>query len=76
MIDNWFQNLVLIYMVLIAYLIPDEPADIEEKIQREDYIVKELMMKSKKKETKAIKIDRSQSIVDQLDHALQQLKST
>ena len=63
-------------MVLIAYLIPDEPADIEEKIQREDYIVKELMMKSKKKETKAIKIDRSQSIVDQRDHALQQLKST
>ena len=45
MIDNWLQNLVLIYMVLIAYLIPDEPADVKEKIQPEDYTAKKLTMK-------------------------------
>ena len=35
-------------MVIIAYVIPDEPADVQEKIQREDYIVQEIMTKARK----------------------------
>ena len=35
-------------MVLIAYLIPDEPSDIQEKVQRENYIIQEVMLKSQK----------------------------
>ena len=49
-------------MVLIAYLIPDEPSDIQEKVQRETYIIQEVMLKSQKPKQSSLSRKKSVQI--------------
>lgn len=42
-----FQHCVLIYVWIVAKLIPDEPGDLKENIKREKYLITEIMVKSR-----------------------------
>ena len=45
----------MIYVWIVAKLIPDEPADLKEIIKREKYLITEIMVKSRTKVVEKIK---------------------
>jgi hypothetical protein len=42
-----FEHCVLIYVWIVAKLIPDEPGELKENIKREKYLITEIMVKSR-----------------------------
>jgi hypothetical protein len=42
-----FEHLVLVYVWLIQWLIPDEPKALKEKIKRENHIIAEILVKTR-----------------------------